>query len=252
LMNGGGSSLSIGLPGALSTWGIACILNRWQRPRREKFSRQPAWGLPPAPERQKTTTWKECIRSHMEVLWATDFCTTEVWTLGGLVTYDVLCFLHVETRQVHIAGVTSQPNEQWMKQTARNITMDEWGFLTPGPSLIHEGDGTFCPAFQRIREDAGVTRVPLPPQSPKVNAIAERWVRAVNEEAWSRLMLCGPCALWYVLNAYRAHDHEERPHQGTGNVILLPAERAKKHCEGLIHCRERLGGLRKSYERDAA
>ena len=36
-------------------------------------------GLPPAPARKKTTTWTECIRSHMEVLVATDFCTTEVW-----------------------------------------------------------------------------------------------------------------------------------------------------------------------------
>jgi putative transposase len=39
-------------------------------------------GVPTAPERKKTTTWKEFIRSHMEVLWATDFFSTEVWTLG--------------------------------------------------------------------------------------------------------------------------------------------------------------------------
>jgi transposase len=41
-------------------------------------------GVPPAPDRQKTTTWKDFIRSHMSVLWATDFFSTEVWTLGGL------------------------------------------------------------------------------------------------------------------------------------------------------------------------
>ena len=51
-------------------------------------------GIPTAPERRKTTTWKECIRTHMDVLWATDFFTTAVWTLGGLVTYDVLCLIH--------------------------------------------------------------------------------------------------------------------------------------------------------------
>ena len=49
-------------------------------------------GLPPAPERKTTTTWKEFIRTHMEVLVATDFFTTEVWTLGGLVTYYILFF----------------------------------------------------------------------------------------------------------------------------------------------------------------
>src|SRR2546427_7737693 len=47
-------------------------------------------GIPPAPERKTTTTWKEFIRTHLDVLVATDFFTAEVWTLGGLVTYYVL------------------------------------------------------------------------------------------------------------------------------------------------------------------
>ena len=42
-------------------------------------------GIAPAPERKTTTTWKEFIRTHLDVLVATDFFTTEVWTLGGLV-----------------------------------------------------------------------------------------------------------------------------------------------------------------------
>ena len=29
----------------------------------------------------------------------------------------------------HIAGVTQHPKESWMKQVARNVTMEEWGFL---------------------------------------------------------------------------------------------------------------------------
>jgi len=41
-------------------------------------------GIPPAPERQKTTTGKEFIRTHLDMLVATDFFTTEVWTKGGL------------------------------------------------------------------------------------------------------------------------------------------------------------------------
>jgi hypothetical protein len=35
-------------------------------------------GIPSAPERKTTTTWHEFIRTHMEVLVATDFFTTEV------------------------------------------------------------------------------------------------------------------------------------------------------------------------------
>jgi len=49
-------------------------------------------GISPAPERKTTTTWKESSTLHMDMLVATDFFTAEVWTLGGLVTYDVLFF----------------------------------------------------------------------------------------------------------------------------------------------------------------
>ena len=78
-------------------------------------------GILPAPERKKTTTWKEFIRMHMDVLVATDFFTAEVWTLGGLVTYYVLFFLHLGSRRVHRAGVTPHPNEAWMVQVARHV-----------------------------------------------------------------------------------------------------------------------------------
>src|SRR5262249_2836436 len=79
--------------------------------------------IPPAPERKTTTTWKEFIRTHMDVLVATDFFTAEVWTLGGLVTYYVLFFLHLGSRQVQVAGITPHPTEAWMIQVARNVTM---------------------------------------------------------------------------------------------------------------------------------
>ena len=41
------------------------------------------YGIPPAPERKRTTTWKEFIRTHLDLLVATDFFTAEVWTLGA-------------------------------------------------------------------------------------------------------------------------------------------------------------------------
>src|SRR2546428_5527128 len=152
-------------------------------------------GLPPAPERKTTTTWKAFIRTHMDVLVATDFFTAEVWTLGGLVTYYVLFFIHLESRKVHIAGITPHPHEAWMVQVARHVTMEAWGFLSPGPYLIHDRDGKYCPAFPQLIDEAGVTRVPLPPRSPNVNAYAERWVRSVKEECLSRVLLFGEASL---------------------------------------------------------
>src|SRR5437870_13170987 len=209
-------------------------------------------GLPPAPERKTTTTWKEFIRTHMDVLVATDFFTAEVWTLGGLVTYYVLFFMHLGSRQVHVAGVTPHPNEAWMVQVARNVTMEAWGFLSPGRYLIHDRDTKFCAAFQQLIDDAGVERVVLPPRSPNLNAYAERWIRSVKEECLSRLILFGEASLWHALQEYVEHYHHERNHQGKGNVLLFPPSRSDERCTGPIHGRERLGGLLKYYECEAA
>jgi putative transposase len=209
-------------------------------------------GIPPAPERKQTTTWNEFIRMHMDVLVATDFFTTEVWTACGLVTYYILFFLHLASRKVHVAGITPHPNAQWMMQIARNVTMADWGFLSSGQYLIHDRDSKDCPAFQRIIDATGVTRVPLPPRSPNLTAYAERWVRSVKEEALSRLLLCGERALRHALTEYVAHYHTERPHQGKGNVILMPSVGPKTVRHGTIRCRERLGGLLKYYDREAA
>src|SRR3989442_8105653 len=209
-------------------------------------------GLPPAPERQTTTTWKEFIRTHMEVLVATDFFTAEVWTLGGLVTYYVLFFIHLGSRKVAIAGMTPHPHAAWMLQMARNVTMEAWGFLAPGQYLLHDRDGKYGPAFQQIIDTAGVTRVPLPPRSPHLNAYAERWVRSVKEECLARMILCGEASLRHVLTQYVEHFHHERNHQGKGNVLLFPASSQNSEGKGAIHGRERLGGLLKYYVREAA
>jgi transposase InsO family protein len=209
-------------------------------------------GLPPAPERKTTTTWKEFIRTHLDVLVATDFFTAEVWTLGGLVTYYVLFFLHLGSQQVHVAGVTPHPNEAWMVQVARNVTMEEWGFLALGQYLIHDRDTKFCAAFQQLIDDAGVERVVLPPRSPNLNAYAERWIRSVKDEALARLILFGESSLRHVLNEYVDHYHQERNHQGKGNILLIPPPSIEGEADGPMQCRERLGGLLKYYERKAA
>jgi transposase InsO family protein len=209
-------------------------------------------GLPTAPERQTTTTWKECIRTHLDVLVATDFFTAEVWTLGGLVTYYVLFFIHLGSRQVHIAGRTPHPKEAWMMQVARNLTMEEWGFLSPGQYLMHDRDTKFCAAFQQIIDDAGIERVVLPPRSPHLHAYAERWVRSVKEECLSRLILCGEASFRHVLTQYVEHFHHERNHQGKDNVLLFPLISQDTARQGPMPCRERLGGLLKYYTREAA
>src|SRR5258705_1058871 len=65
------------------------------------------YGLPPAPERKRTTTWAVFIRTHLALLAGTDFFTAEVLALRGLVTYYVLVFINLESRRVDIARITA-------------------------------------------------------------------------------------------------------------------------------------------------
>ncbi|MGB5583399.1 MAG: helix-turn-helix domain-containing protein [Gammaproteobacteria bacterium] len=210
-------------------------------------------GISPAPQRKRTTTWTDFVREHMSVLAGTGFFSVEVLTLRGLVTYYVLFFVRLERRQVEVAGITQHPNEAWMKQIARNVAMDERGFLDNCRYLIHDRDPKFCQSYRDIIESGDVKTLPLPARSLNLNAFAERWVKSVKEEALSKLILVGEASLRRVLNEYVVHFHAERNHQGKGNVLLFPtATRAKTRVDGSVACKERLGGLLKYYHRDAA
>ena len=77
-------------------------------------------------------------------------------------------------------------------------------------------------------------------------------MRSVKDEALSRLILFGEASLRHALHEYVEHYHHERNHQGKGNVLLFPTGSANSECQGPIQRRERLGGLLKYYEREAA
>ena len=77
--------------------------------------------------------WRDFIRAHMDVLLGTDFFTVDVLTRKGLVTYYVRFFIHRETRRVCLAGLTPYPDQQWMEQQARNVTMKDLGFSGAKP-----------------------------------------------------------------------------------------------------------------------
>ena len=90
------------------------------------------------------------IRTHQALLAGTDFFTAEVLTLRGLVTYYALFFIHLESRRVDIAGITVHPNEPWMKQIARNATMEDCGALRDCRYLLHDRDTKFTRSFRAV------------------------------------------------------------------------------------------------------
>ena len=209
--------------------------------------------VPPAPKRKRSTNWKEFIRTHLDVLAGTDFFTVEVVTLNGLVTYYVLFFIHLGSRKVCLAGMTPHPDEGWMQQMARNVTLEQWGFLGNCQFLLHDRDSKFCLSFDEIIISGNVKPISLPARSPNLNAFAERWVKSVKEECLSKLVLFGEASLKRALEQSVIHYHAERNHQRKENVLLFPSqERAVGSKQGSVQCQGRLGGLLKYCHREAA
>jgi putative transposase len=210
-------------------------------------------GIEPAPERSRKGTWKEFLTQHWELIVAADFFTVEVLTARGLKRFLVLFFIDLCTRRVEIAGIASKANGLWMAQIGRNATDAVDGILNGKRYLIHDRDPLFTTEFQTILASVGVTAVKLPPQSPNLNAYAERFVRSIKESCLDRLIFFGEASLRKAIQNFILHYHEERNHQGKGNQLLFHrAVRAVSPHHGIVQCQQRLGGLLKYYHREAA
>ena len=127
-------------------------------------------GIKPAPDRP--TSWRAFLRTHWEQIAATDFFSVEVWTPVGLRTYYVLFVIELRSRRVHLAGITSHPNEEFMAQVTRCLTDAFDGFLARQRFLICDRDGKYTDQFKRILLDEGIEIVHTPPQAPNCNAFA--------------------------------------------------------------------------------
>ncbi len=208
-------------------------------------------GLDPAPERSKSTSWNTFLKSHMGAIAAADFFTVEVLGLFGLTRYWVFFLMDLKNRHVHIAGISSQPHDAWMKQIARNLSDSVEGFLRNRRYLIVDRDPLYSRAFRNVLKEAGVNLVRLPSRSPNLNAFAERFVRSIKCECLSRMFPLGERHLRHAIGEYVEHYHVERNHQGVGNRLLVDAPPCA-NSNGQVLKRERLGGVLNYYSRDAA
>ena len=140
----------------------------------------------------------------------------------GLVRYHVPFVIDIATRCVSIGGITSDPNGDWVKQVARNLT-DMWdGFLLGKRYLIHDRDPLFTEEVRGLLRDAGVRPLRLPAKSPNLNAYAERFVLSIRRECLDRIVPFSERHLRTAVAEYLVHYHTERDHQSLGNELITP------------------------------
>jgi len=208
-------------------------------------------GIEPAPERGKRMRWSTFLRAHWKVFAASDFFSVEVWTPRGLITHSVLFVISLADRVLHVAGITTRPDEAWMLQVGRNLLDDADGMLRGQRYLIIDRDAKYSLRFREIVEEGGTEVIRLPPLSPNLNAFAERFVRSIKGECLGKMIFFAQGSLRRAITEYVAHYHEERNHQGLENrrIRRSPVSAAT---EGAVRRRPRLGGMLSYYSRMAA
>ncbi|SEP10186.1 integrase core domain-containing protein [Actinacidiphila rubida] len=175
-------------------------------------------------------------------LLATDFFHIDTVTLRRLYVFYVM---EVGTRTVHILGLTGHPTTAWATQLARNLLTDLGQRSSSFQYLLRDRDSKYTQPFDSVFTADGVEILKSAPQTPRMNAHAERAIRTIRAECTDRLLIYNEQHLRHVLAEYSQHYNTSRPHRALQlrapgdkpNVIPSPAHRIQGHdiLNGLIH-----------------
>jgi putative transposase len=209
--------------------------------------------IPPARQRGQLV-WRSFLRQHAATTLACDFITVDTAWLRRL---HVLFVISIGSRRIEHVACTSNPDEAWMMQQARNllIDLDERG--QHPRLLIHDRDKKFSRAFDAILESEGIRVIRTPVRAPNANAHAERWVGTLRRECLDRLLIFRRRQLEHVLRIYIRHYNERRPHraldlQAPDPTSIQAARGDPIASAAAVRRRDMLGGLLHEYEAAAA
>jgi transposase InsO family protein len=207
-------------------------------------------GLDPAP-RPASTTWRAFLRQQAAEIVACDFFTVDTVWLRRLY---VLFFIELDTRRVHLAGVTANPDGAWVTQQARNLLLIFDERRRRLRFVLRDRDAKFSRSFDDVFRSDGAEVLLTPVQAPNANAFAERWIRTARAECLDWLLILGRGHLERVLRVYVDHYNRHRPHRALGLEPPDPPAGLDVVCEGQrgeVCRRDRLGGLLHEYRRAA-
>jgi putative transposase len=199
-----------------------------------------AAGLGPAP-RRASPTWRQFLATQASGILACDFLHVDTVLLQRLY---VLAVIEIQTRAVHILGVTAHPAGAWTAQQARNLLMDLGERAGQFTFLLRDRDSKFTTAFDEVFTANGTRVIKTPVRSPRANAFAERLIGTLRRECLDHLLILGERHLRKVLAEYARHYNGHRPHQSLqqgrplqpgGTVDITARIERKQVLSGLIN-----------------
>ena len=167
----------------------------------------------------------------------------------------VLVVMEIQTRVVHILGVTAHPSGAWTAQQARNLLMDLGERAGRFKFLIRDRDSKFSTEFNGVFSGNGTRVIKTPVRSPGANALMERWVQTCRRELLDRTLIWNQRRLLHTLREFEQFCNSHRPHQGIASarpLHALPSPIPGPDATRLqIHRRDRLGGILHEYRHAA-
>ncbi len=206
-----------------------------------------AAGLGPAP-RRTSPTWRQFLTAQASGILACDFLHVDTVLLQRLY---VLFVMEVQTRAVHILGVTAHPTGAWTAQQARNLLIDLGERASGFRFVIRDRDSKFTTAFDGVFVGNGTRVIRTPVRSPRANAFAERVVGTLRRECLDHVLILGERHLREVLAEYAWHYNGHRPHQALRQEAPLCQPGRVVDITARIERRSIVGGLISEYRRAA-
>ena len=158
----------------------------------------------------------------------------------------VLAVIEYASRRIRILGITLHPTGEWTAQQARNLMMDLGEHRVK--FMIRDRGSNYTAAFDAVLADAGIRTVLCNIRTPRMNAIAERWIGGCRREILDRTLIWNQAHLRRILRQYETHHNQHRPHRSLDSAaplkllpepVQLEQHRVRRH--------PRVGGMVNEY-----
>ena len=87
--------------------------------------------------------------------------------------------------------------------------------------MIRDRGSNFTTAFDAVLAGAGIRTVPCNVRTPRMNAIAERWIGGCRRELLDRTLIWNQNHLRQILRQYETHHNQHRPHRSLHSTAPL-------------------------------